>query len=677
MDDTDEGDDHEKRCYSALFLGPQSENREYFKKMIDFAVDEHIHWRRNFNLSDRPIVTRSEQRERSYEETLEETTQTLATLSTKLKKSSMPWFSPRYIGHMVHDPTMVASLAHITAVLYNPNNVAREAAPATTRLEVEVGDQLAELFGYESENTGVNPWGHLTSGGTVANYEALWIAKTLRSAPLAIKRVEERSSSKFKWMGNEYTPRVKEQEPWELYNFSMGETLELLDDVLDQADDQNDQREFLKEIQRHSVRGLGTGQAPMGLETPGKLLVPRSRHYSWDKAVDVLGIGTENLVKIPVDDSYRMDISALERTVKDLTGGRDPVPILGVVAVLGTTEHGAVDKIHEIIEFRDKCKEEGVWFYLHLDAAYGGYFRSLFVDEEKGFLSVEQRERLNRNLHQRGIVDEGTGWPTKSVHRAYEATARAESITVDPHKTGYVPYPAGAFVLKDRRVLDLIAHEAPYVHRREVREDQKNPPFLGSTILEGSKTGASAAAVWAAHDVIGLTMDGYGLILGRGITAARRLYDEICEKSPFPVGGQEYLIEPVVEPDLNVIEFAVNRVDNSDLEEMNRINAELYRRLTEDENIPVPTQAFLTSHTELTQAKYRDVPRAFAERCGISALEWEENSSMFVLRSCIMSPYLLEGTVGEQSEDTDGDPIARYFAEFTDYISAALADISE
>jgi glutamate/tyrosine decarboxylase-like PLP-dependent enzyme len=100
----------------------------------------------------------------------------------------------------------------------------------------------------------------------------------------------------------------------------------------------------------------------------GKVLVPQSKHYSWSKAVDVLGIGQDNLVYIPVQDNYRMDIRHLQTTIDRLI--MDRTPILAVVAVVGTTEEGAVDAVHEIVQLREAYARQGVAFYLHLDAAY-------------------------------------------------------------------------------------------------------------------------------------------------------------------------------------------------------------------------------------------------------------------------------------------------------------------
>lgn len=61
-------------------------------------------------------------------------------------------------------------------MLYNPNNVAVEGSPMTTLVELRVGKQLSKLFGYNiDEHKFPLSWGHITSGGSVANLESIWV----------------------------------------------------------------------------------------------------------------------------------------------------------------------------------------------------------------------------------------------------------------------------------------------------------------------------------------------------------------------------------------------------------------------------------------------------------------------------------------------------------------------
>lgn len=78
---------------------------------------------------------------------------------------------------MATDVTMVSLLGYFMTMLYNPNNVAIEASPFSTAAEILVGEQLCEMLGYNN-NHGIpdlpTGWGHVTSGGSVANLESVW-----------------------------------------------------------------------------------------------------------------------------------------------------------------------------------------------------------------------------------------------------------------------------------------------------------------------------------------------------------------------------------------------------------------------------------------------------------------------------------------------------------------------
>ncbi|HLW37312.1 MAG TPA: hypothetical protein VKR99_02665, partial [Candidatus Eremiobacteraceae bacterium] len=85
-----------------------------------------------------------------------------------------PFFHPDYAGQMLRPPHPIALLAYAVTARINPNNHALDGGPATAELERECVAQLAEMFGL------ADPYlGHLTSSGTVANLEALWVAARL------------------------------------------------------------------------------------------------------------------------------------------------------------------------------------------------------------------------------------------------------------------------------------------------------------------------------------------------------------------------------------------------------------------------------------------------------------------------------------------------------------------
>ena len=121
-------------------------------------------------------------------------------LLDKLRLSA-PFASMRYQGHMLWDQALPAIIGHVRRPLYNQNNVAAEASPVTTRLEIEAGNDLCRMLGYDVPEPGrarrqapSSPWGHITSGGTVANIEALWAARNLKFAGVALPRRDPRGA---------------------------------------------------------------------------------------------------------------------------------------------------------------------------------------------------------------------------------------------------------------------------------------------------------------------------------------------------------------------------------------------------------------------------------------------------------------------------------------------------
>ncbi|MFI2436381.1 pyridoxal phosphate-dependent decarboxylase family protein [Streptomyces sp. NPDC018693] len=88
-------------------------------------------------------------------------------------KDNYPFFHPRYVGQMLKPPHPAAVVGYLTTMLINPNNHALDGGPATARMEREAVAQLAAMFGYDTH------LGHLTTSGTIANLEALFVAREL------------------------------------------------------------------------------------------------------------------------------------------------------------------------------------------------------------------------------------------------------------------------------------------------------------------------------------------------------------------------------------------------------------------------------------------------------------------------------------------------------------------
>lgn len=124
----------------------------------------------------------------------------------------------------------------------------------------------------------------------------------------------------------------------------------------------------------------------------------------------------------------------------------------------------------------------------------------------------------------------------------FQALKDTDSITIDPHKAGYIPYPAGGLCYRDGRMRFLLTWGAPYIRQGD------NGDSIGIYGVEGrygssdrlqreglitwhSKPGAAASAVFLHHAVVGLHKEGHGMLLGEVSFTCRRVSDSfICRR---------------------------------------------------------------------------------------------------------------------------------------------------
>ena len=322
-----------------------------------------------------------------------------------------PYFHPLYAGQMLKPPHPVARAAYALAMTVNPNNHARDGGRASSEMEIEAVAEIAGMFGWKEY------LGHLTSGGTMANLEALWVA---------------------------------------------GET--------------HGRREQGNKGSRDRCRIVGSEQA----------------HYTHHRISHVLKL---EYTPVAADARGRMRLDALEDELRKGDVGT-------VVVTLGTTAIGAVDPLPEILELQERHG-----FRVHVDAAYGGYFKLI---EDK--------------------LDE-------PARRAYQAIGQADSIVIDPHKHGLQPYGCGCVLFRDPAVGRFYKHDSPYTYftSKELH--------LGEISLECSRAGAAAVALWATQRLLPLQPDGEfagGLASGRraALEFDRRLRSHERFEA-FPAGGPE------------------------------------------------------------------------------------------------------------------------------------------
>lgn len=365
----------------------------------------------------------------AYFEQLEHTViQNSADLSSTLCMGHMSGVCPRFM-------TLVGELI----LLLNQNLVKREASPSMTMVEVETLAELHRLI-YRRENEYYlrhsenrdSTLGLITSGGTLSNLTALWIARNLCFPPAL--------------------------------DFSGVETAGL-------------------------VRALERYECESAVIIGSRLM-----HYSIEKAATLLGLGAQNLLSLPVDDSNRLDVDALKDCLADCAARKRR--IMAIVGIAGTTECGSIDPLNAIAEIASDRK-----IFFHVDAAWGGPL--LFSQRYRHYLA--------------GIE-------------------RADSVVLDGHKQMYLPVAVSALLLRDPESARVIEKQSHYML-------QEGSGDLGRRSLEGSRNGA-ALFFHAGLQLIGA--EGYGFLMEQNLRNACEMAELVRKRPEF---------EMLIEPETNILLF--------------------------------------------------------------------------------------------------------------------------
>ncbi|EDY54369.1 MULTISPECIES: lysine decarboxylase DesA [Streptomyces] len=243
-------------------------------------------------------------------------------------------------------------------------------------------------------------------------------------------------------------------------------------------------------------------------------------HFSVKKSAKLLGLGPDAVVSIPVDQDKRMHTVALARELERCR--REGLVPMAVVATAGTTDFGSIDPLPEIAEL---CEQYGTW--MHVDAAYGC-----------GLLaSVKYRDRID------GIE-------------------RADSVTVDYHKSFFQPVSSSAVLVRDASTLRHATYHAEYLNPR--RMVQERIPNQVDKSLQTTRR-FDALKLWMTLRVMGA--DGIG-----------RLFDEVCDLAAegWKLLAADPRFDVVVAPSLSTLVFRYIPASVTDPAEIDRAN--LYAR---------------------------------------------------------------------------------------------------
>jgi glutamate/tyrosine decarboxylase-like PLP-dependent enzyme len=613
------------------FLGPYGENDALLEKLAVEFLRDHVYWRRNFHPEDPPAIPTHAASEPAYRAFESRLRRELHTLSAALKRS-VPAHNPRYIGHMVSDLLLPALAAQFLTLPYNPNNISADVAPVTIDLEIKVGLQFARLFGYPDDPARPDcAFGHLTSGGTLANLQALRLALAMKAFPVALRAAAP--------AGFPVPP-----EDWAAFNLPPSGIVALLVAwerhlaALPLAE----RSQSLKAVDRERIETLGQPDffARHPDLQPPIVVAPASAHYSWRKGMQLLGLGARRLVPVPQRNA-RIDPDALDGLLADAQARRQPV--LLCVGMLGTTEYGAIDPIDRLVDARDRHAANGFGFAVHVDAAWGGYLATLFRRPDGSLRELaEMQTEFGR-------------FASPATHAAIAALTRTDSCTIDPHKLGHAPYGAGAFVCRDHRAAALLAIEASYVFAHADAADCfARFRQLGRYVIEGSKPGAMAASVYVTHRVLPLDHAHFGRLPAQTLRAAD-VFVERARRFADACVARVHACVPFM-PDSNLVCLALNPRGSTTIEAANAFVEKLHEAMSIDPASPVQTREFFGSATSLRIDGLDDeTAHALLAHLDLPATLARSPEPLRILRHTLMNPFLLDSENGI-------DYIDRYFA---------------
>lgn len=408
--------------------------------------------------------------------------------------------SPYYIGHMTSAIPYFTILLEMIIAALNQNQVKIETAKASTFVEKELISWIHKLIfrlddSFYKKNIQNRKYalGNVTLDGTLANLTAMLVARN-KAFPLN-------------------------------QNFAGIDT----EGIIAAYDEYN----IEKSVIFVSIRG----------------------HYSIEKIAGIIGIGRDNVIKIPVDSNNKANISFLKCEIEKIKSyneqSKRKIKILSIIGVAGTTETGNVDDLDELANCAESCGA-----YFHVDAAWGGPV--LFVDKYRYL---------------------------------FKGIERADSVTFDSHKLLYLPLSMGMILFKNPGDLNYMRHNSTYILRPDSRDQ-------GRFTVEGSRP-FSALRPWTAIKVLGA--EGFQLLFENAFDLTNYFKMKLDRSTVF---------ELLNEPELFILNYRYvpeklkkvridSSINNKELNELlNKINKELHRLIRDEDNSFV-------SRTSLESTKYK------------------------------------------------------------------------
>ncbi len=409
------------------FIEPKGENEQYITAFFSEVTKQLI--KNRGNAYENELVPKSKEDDTFVNDL--NSSHNLEHVLDKLSiiyNDSMNASSVGYIGQMDSIPNIGAIIGDLVTASINNNMLANEMSPLLTWLEQSVIQLFAKWFGFDQNSGGI-----MTGGGTLANIQALTVA---RNSKLAISN------------GNLF-----------------------------------------------------------GLKKQPVFFASEHCHSSIDKAGMLLGIGTDNVIKIKTNEKGRLLIDDLKLKI-DESIAADKVPF-AIVSTYGTTNSGALDDVDKI---QSICEEFDLWH--HIDAIYGGAM----------VLSQNQKHLC-------------------------PAFNKADSIGFNPQKWMFVSKTCSLLIFKDfSQVESNFKIAAPYV-------TQNNKVNLGEYGIQGSRH-ASILKLWLSLYLIG--KNAYAKMIDLNMTITQLFSQYILAHNH---------LELYTKPDLNIILFRPSKSTEQSISE--------------------------------------------------------------------------------------------------------------
>ena len=357
---------------------PTDEFRKQLHELADWIADfrEHIE-RLRVAPNDKPGAIREQLPKRAPEEG-EPFEKILRDVDNIIVPGMVHWSHPMFLGYFGWTSTAPGILGEILTAPLNVNAMTWRTCPAATELETVVIDWLRQWVGLSDEFDGV-----------VYDTASVGIMHALAVAREEVARETD----------NPVCPT-------------------------DEVENAQAGLPASRSVRKYGLIGAGAPRL--------RIYTSDQAHSSAEKAAIALGLGEKNVIRIPSDDQFRMDVDSLGRSIaEDRQNGLQP---MAVVATVGTTSTASVDLIRDI---GNLCRQAKIW--LHIDAAYSG-----------GFAIVPEYEWIRK------------GWEL------------ADSIVINPHKTVFVPLDFSVLYVRDLERLRRVFSLVPEYLRGDTVDAEKN-----------------------------------------------------------------------------------------------------------------------------------------------------------------------------------------------------------